>query len=232
MENYEHVVKLISDTKEKTHTINYLTIAEQKNICFNILSEYTDKDTSGIIVDFVVGYKTKGSIIDVCDNNGCWYPAVIIHILEYECLVHFVGWSSWYDEQIRLNSKKIQPFGTYTKGHYHFHDRLPKILTINLSIGNLVTIDFCKGELKTIITRIKGKTIIPNWMSYVIQGNVIYKDQECAKIQDTYTGLIRVVQCCDFGRKWRLISKKEYTMCHNCANVHEDYFCEKCGHVN
>lgn len=77
----------------------------------------------GEILEFVLFHVGPHDVVDVFDSSNCWYSAVVLGIRPnpiaptslFDVRVHFLAWSSGYDETILLDHRRFAPLGTYTQ---------------------------------------------------------------------------------------------------------------------
>jgi len=80
-----------------------------------ITPEFTDQDTAGVIIDFLVWKIRIGDLVDAKDDR-CWFVAIVIDILKEMVYVHYIGYHFKERRWIHQASIDIMPIGTYTAG--------------------------------------------------------------------------------------------------------------------
>lgn len=57
-------------------------------------------------------------VVDVRDTEGIWCSAVVKSIIKMDknksLLVHYIGWSNFYDELIEIGSQRLATYRFYT----------------------------------------------------------------------------------------------------------------------
>ena len=70
------------------------------------------------ITSFIANLYCIGDLIDCQDPVHKWCTCRIVDIVENKKIrIHYEGWSAKWDEWLPLDSDRLAPIGTYTKGY-------------------------------------------------------------------------------------------------------------------
>ncbi len=215
--------------REYPSDVNCCTTAEHKNYYNSIIKEFTCKDTSDIITDFIVWSKIKPQdLVEVKDFNGCWFTAIVLKTNKVLVFVHYIGYYIKYREWISINSDRLQPHKTYINGKIRFHSRLTTQLTKNLRIGNWISEDFVSIAWRRIQSAIRSGAHNNKYVGDIVQGHVVDISNDNVTIKHD-----RILTILPKNKIWRVINQCLYEICPICKEQWRTrYYCNMCGYTH
>ena len=99
---------MYTSTQEKTQYYRYHILSNTSQFPVDLIQ---------YITSFIANLYCIGDIIDCQDTVRKWCIGMIVDIVENEKIrIHYEGWHSKWDEWLPLDSDRLAPVGTYTKG--------------------------------------------------------------------------------------------------------------------